>query len=100
MSGKMAQPWRRLIWMGALLGTIIAFSLARNINAIVQWASILSFLATLVGLFLAPAPRSQTSPPGLPALLDQPAEDLALAVAPQWRSEEGLPRLHDPFPLP
>ena len=86
--------------MGALLGTIIVFSLARNINAIVQWASILSFLATLVGLLLSTAPRSQISQPGLSALLDQAAEDLALAVAQQWRSEEGLRRLHDPFPLP
>jgi NACHT domain len=100
MTGKRLPLWPRAKWYGALLGSVIVFALARNLNAMVQWASILSFFATLVGLLLSMTPQSQGPTLGLAAQLDAAVEDLAAAVEQQWRAEERLRRLQDPFPLP
>lgn len=100
MNGKWLRLWEQLKWPGALLGTIIVFALARTLGAIVEWASILSFIVALAGLLLSTTPRAHEPRPGLSALLDQAAEDMALAVGQQWLAEERLHRLQDPFPLP
>src|ERR1700722_2841957 len=100
MAGKRSSLWPRAKWYGALLGSVIVFALARHLNAMVQWASILSFFVTLAGLLLSMTPQPPGPTLGLAAQLDAAVEDLAVAVEQQWRAEERLRRLQDPFPLP
>jgi hypothetical protein len=100
VSRKWTPIWGWIRWYGALLGAVIVFALARNLDEIVKWASILGFFVALIGLLISTAPHRHAPRPGLAVLLDQAAEDLALAVTQQWRAEERLRRLHDPFPLP
>ena len=100
MIGKRSLIWERIKWASALIGSGIIFILARNLSAMVEWASVLGFFVTLIGLLLGARPQSKDPQLGLSDLLDQATEDLALAVAKQWRDEERMRRLQDPFPLP
>src|SRR6266516_352432 len=91
----------RMAWSCALLGMIVMFVSARNLDVVVKLASVLSFFVPLISLLVSLTPRSAHSTgPGLQRLLNQVAEDLATAVGEQWRAEERLRRLQDPFPLP
>ena len=97
MIGKRSLIWERIKWASALIGSGIIFILARNLSAMVEWASVLGFFVTLIGLLLGARPQSKDPQLGLSDLLDQATEDLALAVAKQWRDEERMRRLQDPF---
>ncbi len=91
----------RMVWSCVLLGMIVMFVSARNLDVVVKLASVLSFFVPLISLLVSLTPRSAHSTgPGLQRLLNQVAEDLATAVGEQWRAEERLRRLQDPFPLP
>lgn len=84
----------------ATVGVFI-FILVKDPGEVVRWTSILSFFVALIGLLLSVRPRvSQDPGRGHAERLDQAAEDLAWAVEQQWRVEERLRRVQDPFPLP
>jgi NACHT domain len=90
-----------IMWVCALLGTVLVFILAKDLDEVVKWASVLGFFVALIGLFDRLTPRvPQNSGSGLAQRLDQATEDLAMAVQEQWRDEEKFRRLQDPFPLP
>jgi hypothetical protein len=90
-----------IVWVCALLGTVLVFILAKDLEEAVKWASILSFFVTLIGLRVSLTPREpQNLGPGFVQRLDQATENLAIAVQEQWRDEEKFRRLQDPFPLP
>ncbi|GAU70300.1 transcriptional regulator [Streptomyces sp. NBRC 110611] len=87
------------MWSAVLVGTALLFVLMKNLDEVVKWTSVLGFFVALISLLLSLTPRAQRPAPGLTPQLDQAAEDLALSVRGQWREEERLRRLHDPFPL-
>ncbi|MFF4603464.1 NACHT domain-containing protein [Streptomyces sp. NPDC001339] len=87
------------MWSAALAGTALVFVLIKNLDEVVKWTSVLGFFVALISLLLSLTPRAQRPTPGLTQQLDQAAEDLAMSVRGQWREEERLRRLHDPFPL-
>ncbi len=89
------------IWVCVLLSTILVFALADDLDESVKWASILGSFVALIGLLIRVMPRGPHNPgSGLVQRLDQATEDLAMAVREQWRDEEKIRRLQDPFPLP
>jgi NACHT domain len=98
--------WRRprgavIAWVCVPLGTALVFALAKDLNEIVKWASILSFFVALISLLTKFTPRELENPgQDLAQRLDQAMENLAMAVQKQWRDEEKSRRLQDPFPLP
>lgn len=87
------------MWSVGLLATTTALVLIKDLDEIVKWTSVLGFFVALISLLLSLTPRPDTPAPGLVQQLDQAAEDLAAAVRMQWREEERLRRVHDPFPL-
>jgi hypothetical protein len=90
-----------IVWVCALLGTSLAFTLAKDLDEVVKWATVLGFFVALIGLFVSLTPRGHENPgPSLAQRLDRAMEDLAVAVQEQWRDEERSRRLQDPFPLP
>ncbi|WP_346099749.1 NACHT domain-containing protein [Streptomyces olivaceiscleroticus] len=82
-----------------MLSTIITFTLAGSLNEVVKWTSVLSFLVTLITLFMNLTTSAQEVRLGAAEQIDEAAEDLARAVQLQWSEEERLRRLRDPFPL-
>lgn len=90
-----------IVWVCALLGTALVLTLAKDLDEVVKWASILGFFVALISLLVSLTPRGPQNPgPGVAQRLDQATEDLAMAVQEQWRDEEKSRRLQDPFPLP
>jgi NACHT domain len=92
------------VWVCALLGAALVFTLAKGLDEGVKWASILGFFffVALISLLvnLTPHEQPQNPGPGLAQRLDQATEELSMAVQKQWRDEEKFRRLQDPFPLP
>jgi hypothetical protein len=70
-----------IVWGCALLGTALVFTLAKDLDEVVKWASILGFFVALISLLVSLTPRGPQNPGrGLVQWLDQAAEDLAVAV--------------------
>lgn len=79
-----------IVWVCALLGTALVLTLAKDLDEVVKWASILGFFVALVSLLVSLTPRGPQNPGlGLTQRLDQATEDLAMAVQEQWRDEAG-----------
>ena len=101
MGGKRPNVFDQLKWYGALLGMVILFLLARSLNAIVQWTSVLGFIVTIVGRLASASPARSAGPAAsLASLLDHVCDELAVALGRQGDAEQRLRRLHDPLPLP
>jgi hypothetical protein len=84
-----------------LLATAITFILLRDLDVVIKWASVLGFFVSLCGLLLSIRAHERLPPDvGLVQRLDRATEDFAAAVQQQWRTEETMRRVQDPFPLP
>ena len=101
MSWRWTPKRVRIAWGGVLLAAVVVFIVVKDPDEVVRWTSILGFFVALISLLASITPRAPQNPgPGLTQRLNQAAEDLAAAVEQQWRAEERLRRVQDPFPLP
>jgi hypothetical protein len=91
----------RILWGCALLIIAVGFVLVRGLDELVSWTSILGFFAAVLSLIVSTTSRDhQDTGPGHVQRLNEARQDLAAAVEQQWRTEERLRRVQDPFPLP
>ncbi|MGH4021221.1 MAG: NACHT domain-containing protein [Pseudonocardiaceae bacterium] len=90
----------RIAWGVVLLAAVVVFVVVKDPDEVVRWTSILGFFVALISLLASIMPRAPQPGPGLTQRLNQTAEDLAAAVEQQWRAEEKLRRVQDPYPLP
>jgi GTPase SAR1 family protein len=96
------------IWGWALAGVLLAAALVVFLGGDTweiadQKASVIAMIAGLGALALASLQelrQHRTTRRPQPIDLDRVADQLAEAVTEQWRDEERIRRIHDPYPMP